>query len=533
MTAPPTHPSASAWAPLGLQAYRSLWIAALASQVGTWMHDVAAAWVMTDLTPSPLVVALLGTASSLPLFLLALPAGALGDVVDRRRYLLMTQAWMAFVATALGVVTLLGLLTPALLLLLTFALGIGVAMTTPVWQALTPTLVPREQLSAAVMLSSISVNVSRAIGPAIGGFLLAATSPGIVFLVNAISYLGVIGVLAWWRPPTTQAPMPAERFAGAIRAGARYVRYAPEFRAVLLRAGLFILFGSGLWALLPVVGRRELGLDALGYGLLMGAVGVGAVGTAVVLPRVREKVAEERIVLAASVLFGGALLALAFVRSLPVLFAVMVVAGMGWIANLTSLNVAAQRASASWVRARSLAVYAIVFQGGIALGSAVWGGVASRFGTELALCAAGIGMMLASVATSRVPLPAPDSLDLTPSRHWPALAPTAFEGRRGPVLVLVEYRVPTANVSGFLPAVHKLERIRRRDGAFEWGVFRDEGDARLFVEQFVVDSWEEHVRQHERVTVTDRATEDEVRRLCDAVTVRHLGYAEDEVRPRA
>jgi len=256
---------AAAWSPLRVSVFRALFLAALVSNIGTWMHEVAAAWLMTSLTTSPLLVALLGTASSLPLFLFALPAGAIGDLIDKRKYLVFTQAWMTIVAGALGAVTLLGWMTPWLLLGLTCALGIGVAMNQPVWQAIVPEIVPREELGKAITLSGVSLNVARAIGPAVAGLILAATSPGIVFLLNAASFVGVVLVLYRWERAPTEGGLPAEHAGSAMRAGLRYLRHAPDFQAVLIRTGLFVTSASAVWALLPLVGRQILGLDSLGF----------------------------------------------------------------------------------------------------------------------------------------------------------------------------------------------------------------------------------------------------------------------------
>jgi MFS family permease/quinol monooxygenase YgiN len=501
----------SAWTPLRTPVFRALWIASVVSNIGTWMHDVGAAWLMTSLTPSPFLVALMQTATSLPIFLLALPAGALADIVDRRRLLLFTQGWMCASAVALGVLTLAEVTTPAVLLVLTFALGLGAAMNMPAWQATTPEVVPRAQLPAAVALGGVGLNVARAIGPALGGVVAAVAGSGAVFLLNALTFLGVIGVVYTWRRTPPERRLPPEHVLGAMRAGVRYVRHAPMFRAVLIRTAVFIVCGSATWALLPVV-SRELGLSALGYGVLLGCLGLGAVAGSAMLPWLRTRFSVDVLVIGATIIFGAATLAVAHLRVFLVLSLVMLVAGVAWIAHMSSLNVAAQVAIPGWVRARALAVYLLVFQGGMALGSLLWGGLAARAGVSTALSVAAFGLVAGLGAAVRHRLTSGMAPDLAPSLHWP-VPQLAWEpgSDRGPVLVMVEYRVEPSRSREFSEAMHTLEPIRRRDGALQWGVFQDAADPERFLETFVVESWVEHLRQHERVTMVDREVETQAR----------------------
>lgn len=528
-----THTASSpAWSPLRIPAFRRLWLAALVSNIGSWMHEVGAAWLMTSLTTSPFLVALLGSATSLPLFLLALPAGALGDVLDKRKYLLFTQGWMVAVAGTLSLVTFFGDMTPGVLLALTFAMGMGVAMNVPVWQAVTQELVPHEELPAAVSLGGVSINVARAVGPALGGLILAASGPGAVFLINALSYVVVATAIYRWKRVPPQNKLPAEQVVGAIRAGVRYVRNAPEFLVVLARAGIFVVFASASWALLPVVGRHELGLDAAGYGVLMGSLGVGAVAMAMFLPRLRARYSIDLLIAVAIAVFAAVALVLAFVRIKPLVYLAMLFAGAAWITSMASLNVAAQRTSAFWVRARALAFYAIVFQGGLAVGSAVWGAVAAAAGVDVALAAAAAGMLLGLLATPWLRIAPGETLDLQPSSHWPQpMLVVEPRPEDGPVLVTVEYCVAPENRREFLRLIHRMERIRRRDGAIEWGVYQDSSEIERYIETFVVESWAEHLRQHERVTVTDRELERRIRVWhggAEPVRVRHFLYAKLE-----
>jgi MFS family permease len=310
---------ASPWSPLRQAVFRALWIAAVASNIGTWMQSVGAAWLMTSLTPSPLLVALMQTATSLPVFLVGLPAGTLADVVDRRKLLLVTQAWMLLAALVLGVITWAGLVSAGALLALTFLLGLGAALSGPAWQAIIPDLVEREEIAPAVALDAMGINVARAVGPAIGGLVVAAASPGAVFLLNAASFLGILVVIYRWRRTHTPSDIPPEAMLGATAAGLRYVRHAPALQTVLVRIGVFSLGASALWALLPVVARRNLGLDATGYGIILGSLGLGAVGGALLLPRLRRALPIDTLTATATLVFAGTTLALAYLRVVPLL----------------------------------------------------------------------------------------------------------------------------------------------------------------------------------------------------------------------
>src|SRR4051812_13909531 len=384
MTAAPVPPPAvpiSAWAPLRIRLYRMLWIAQLASNVGTWMQMVGAQWLMGSLSSDPLLVALIQTALTLPIFLVGFPAGALGDIFDRRRVLIASQGFMLVSAALLAGLTLGGDATPALLLALTFAIGLGQAVMSPSWQAIQPQLVGRELIPQAAALGATSMNLARAIGPAIGGALVAAARPRWVVALNAGSFLGGLGVLALWRREPRAKVLGPEHVGSALRAGLRFVRSSPRTRTVLVRAMAFVVFATALWALLPVVARSRLGLGSGGYGLLLGAVGVGAVVAAWTLPRARARWSLDRVVVGASLALAGACLVLAWVRLVPLVALALVVGGYCWIAVLSSLNASTQAVLPDWVRSRGMGVYLLVFQGGQALGAVVWGLVTTRYGT--------------------------------------------------------------------------------------------------------------------------------------------------------
>lgn len=502
----------STWSPLRQPVFRALWMASAVSSIGTWMHDVGAAWLMTSLSPSPFLVALMQAASSLPFFLLALPAGAIADVVDRRKMLLFTQGWMLVVAALLGVLTVAGITTPWILLVLTFALSVGSAMNMPVWQAIVPELVAKEELSSAVTLSGIVINLSRSIGPAVAGIVIAATSTGVVFLLNAASFVAVMLVLYRWQRTTQTSALPAERFVGAIQAGIRYARFAPLLQTVYIRTAAYILFASALFALLPLLGRRELGLDALGYGIILGFWGIGGLTGAFIIPKVRQKTSIDHLVAGASVLMGAMMLMLASVRNVYLICGVMFVVGIASLSVMVSLSVSAQTAVPTWVRARAIATQMLVFQGCMAVGSLLWGALAQRTGISTALTAAAIGLMVCVGLTTRYRLRCVEKFDLSASLHWNQPV-QVFEPcpNDGPVMVTLEYRIDAANAEEFTKAMQALSLIRRRDGAIQWGLYQDLSDPGRFVETMVVESWAEHKRQFERVTNADRVIEDRAR----------------------
>jgi MFS family permease len=507
----------SPWSPLAEPIFRALWIATVASNIGTWMQDVGESWLMVSLTTSPMLVALVETAGSLPVVLLALPAGALADVVDRRRLLLVTQSWMLVSAGLLGVFTLAGIVTPWLLLLLTFILGLGTAMNGPAFQAILPEIVPRHEIPAAVTLSGVAVNVSRAVGPALGGLLVAAAGSGVVFLLNAVSFLGVMGVIYQWQRSPQQSTMPPEHIFGAMRAGLRYVRHAPELRAALVRTGAFIVCASALWALLPLQARHALGLGSFGYGILLGCIGSGAVMGAAFLPRVRQKVSNNLLVVGATVLFAGVTVVLAHVHVPIAAGAAMVLGGIAWIAVMSSFNTAAQAAAPAWARARALSSYSLVFMGGMAVGSAAWGAVAAHLGVTTSLTFSAIGLIMGLAASLGHTLIDGDELNLTPSAIWPepvvVLEPNPDEG---PVLVQIEYWIDVNRAQEFQRAMRNVRRVRRRDGATRWGLFRDPAAPGRFVESFLVESWAEHLRQHARGTASDKE-------IVECIMTFHIG----------
>jgi len=402
--------SASAWAPLGEPLFRSLWIASVISYTGTWMQNVGAGWLMTQMTMNPLMVALVQAAGTLPVFLVILPAGALADLVDRRRFLLLTQGWMVLASGALGIMTLTSCVGPWVLLLFTFLLGLGAVMNDPAWQAITPELVPAKQHASAVALNSAGFNVARAVGPALGGVVVAAVGCGTTFMLNALSFLGVILFLYRWKRPMETRPK-TQRVWSAIGDGFSYVRESGLAKSVLLRTGTFSVAAVAMLALLPLIARPY---GATGYGVLLGCFGLGALLGALALPRLREKLSVDGVVGAAIVIFAGTTFAAGRAETFALLCAVMLVAGAAWIGILACLNVAAQTMCPAYVRARALSFYLLVLQGGMAVGATLWGALAKRIGVPDALGVAAVALALGVFALRGHRITASE-LDLTPA----------------------------------------------------------------------------------------------------------------------
>ena len=402
--------SVSAWAPLGEPLFRSLWIASVISYTGTWMQNVGAGWLMTQLTMNPLMVGLVQAAAALPVFLVILPAGALADMVDRRRFLLVTQGWMVLASGTLGILTLTSCVGPWVLLLFTFLLGLGAVMNDPAWQAITPELVPAEQHASAVALNSAGFNVARAMGPALGGIIVAAVGCGTTFLLNAVSFLGVILFLYRWKRPLAPQPK-TQRVGSAIGDGFRYVKESGLAKSVLLRTGTFSVAAVAMLALLPIIARPY---GARGYGVLLGCFGLGALLGALALPRLREKLSVDGVVAAAILIFAGMTFAAGRAETFALLCAVMLVAGGAWIGILACLNVAAQTMCPAYVRARALSFYLLVLQGGMAVGATLWGALAKRIGIPDALGVAAVALALGVFALRGHRITA-NELDLTPA----------------------------------------------------------------------------------------------------------------------
>ncbi|AMO63652.1 transmembrane transporter [Mycolicibacterium phlei] len=534
--------STGAWAPLASPVYRALWIAQLVSNLGTWMQTVGAQWMLVSDPGAAVLVPLVQTATTLPVMLLALPSGVLADLTDRRRLLIATQSAMAAGVGMLAVLTGVGLATPAVLLILLFLIGCGQALTAPAWQAIQPELVPREQIPAAAALTSLSMNSARAIGPAVAGALVAVSGPTVVFALNAVSFIGIVAVLAWWQRPSEERLLPTERPLSALSAGRRYIRSSPVVRRILLRAVLFIAPASALWALLPVIADRQLHLSSAGYGVLLGALGFGAVCGATVLSRLQLAFGRNALLAVGAIGFAVAAAVLALVPVFAVAIVVLVLGGLSWLLTLSTLNAAMQLSLPAWVRARGLSVYQLVFMGGQAVGSLVWGVVAGATGSVTALVASAGLLAVCALTLLWWPLhPGTGDLDVEPSAHWgePALV-FQPEPPDGPVVVLRSYQVDPADEAAFIEAMQRVGRSRQRTGAAQWGLFRSGEYANTFVEAFMVRSWEEHLHQHvTRQTGQDLLAEQAVEKyVVGEPTLQHLiavnpaGAAPARLRPR-
>lgn len=500
--------STSPWAPFRRRAFLFLWIGVVVSSIGSWAQNVGAQWLFVNDPHAATIVPLVQTASTLPMLLLALPAGVLADAFDRRWLLFGVQVYSVVVALLLFVLTRAGQMTPVLLLGFTFAVGAGMALLTPTWQALIAELVPRSQIAAATRLDMVSVNVSRAVGPAIAGLVIAAAGVAPVFAMNAGCTLVLVAVLLAWRRPKSAATA-REPFLPAIRAGGRYVRHEPVVRLILLRLVAFIAPATALWALLPLIAHQQLGLSAAGYGVMFAALGLGAVIASFSLARVKQHLSSNALLGWCAVLYGVALAVLVLVPHLAIGLVVLVLAGFCWNATVATINSELQLFLPGWVRGRALAIYLMTFLGSQAFMSPVWGQVVRLTSLPVAVLVAAALVGLGVLAARWRPIPESESLDRAPLSYWGherlAIDP---EPHAGPVIVSVEYDVAPAQQAGFLDAMEAMRRSRMRSGAFRWELYRVAEQPSHFVEQFAVGSWQEHERQHAmRLTVEDQQIE--------------------------
>jgi MFS family permease len=542
---PGTFPVYSPYAPLRVPLFRDRWIASTVSSLGTWMQDTAGTWLMTSLTASPLLIALMQTAASLPVLILGLLAGATADIFDRRRLLIFWQAWMLGSVGILAVLTFLGHISPWALLAFTFLLNIGSAMNNPAWQAIVPELVSRELIPESVSLNAASNNLARAVGPALGGLMVAAfknndTGSAYVFLLNSLSFAGVIWVLVnWKRVPLFKSALPSERVAGSIRSGLRYVRYAPNLQASLVRTFTFPFFVSAIWSLLAVVARQDLNQGALGYGILNGSLGLGAVLAATTLPRVRHRLTSDGILTIATLYDVLTLLILARIHAPVVIIPTLILSGYVWTSAMSTLNVSVQLAVPAWVQARALGTYLMTFQGGMALGSILWGTIAEHTSTSIALAASGAGLLLTLPIVYRFKIlqgPIPDFTPYTYKRPAPTLInfpdsdDNADPNLAGPVRVSIEYHIPEENYAEFTRAIHEMRGVRLRDGAIRWGIYREANHPEHLNETFIMESWLDYLRSRERTTAADQLIRDKVwalHRHDDPPKVTHQLYAKE------
>ncbi|CAN5319035.1 MFS transporter [soil metagenome] len=510
----PDRPADSIHGPLTIPIFRMVWISSLISNFGGLIQSVGASWMMTSLASSPALVALVQSSTTLPVMLLSLWAGAIADNMDRRIVMLWAQAFMLVVSVVLAVFAWMGLLTPWLLLGFTFLIGCGSALNGPAWQASVGDMVPRPSLPAAVSLNSMNFNIARSVGPAIGGALVAIAGASAAFLFNALSYVGLIAVLARWHPDRPVSTLPRETLGAAMGAGVRYVAMSPNLRDVMLRSALFGLAASAVPALMPLVARDIVTGGPVVYGVLLGAFGLGAVGGALASSRLRQRLSTEWIVRIATIgLAAGA--AMAGVSTwMPATMIALLLAGAGWVVALSTFNVTVQMAAPRWVVARALALYQMAAFGGMAAGSWGFGEIAEGHGVGQTLVLAAAVQLLGIVPGLLKPLPEVGDLNLDLLSMWsePETA-VPVEPRSGPVVITIEYRIPESDVMAFLTVMNERRRIRVRDGARHWTLLRDLGDARLWLERYHVATWLDYVRHNQRRTHADEANTQRIRAL--------------------
>ena len=511
--APPQSPT-SPFVPFRQPIFRAVWLATLVSNFGGLIQAVAASWLMTTIAASPDMVALVQASTTLPVMLFSLAAGAISDNYDRRLVMLIAQSFMFAVSTALAVSAWFGLIGPWLLLTFTFLIGCGIALNNPAWQSSVGDMVPRQDIPAATMLNSAGFNLARSVGPALGGLIVASAGVAIAFVINAMSYVALIAVLARWRPARPERLLPRETMGIAMSAGLRYVAMSPNILSVILRGFAFGFGGIVILALLPLIARDLVKGGPLTFGILLGAFGVGAVVGAFLSARLRDRLTTEALVRATFVVFA---LAVALAAASPWMWLTMLAlcaAGACWVLTLSTFNATVQLSAPRWVVGRALALYQMATFGGMAAGSWVWGWLTLHFGTEQALLAAAGALLVGAALGLRSPLPPLAALNLDPLSRWrePQIA-VDIEPRSGPIIVTVEYLIRDEDVFAFLAAMAERRRIRRRDGARQWTLLRDLVNPELWIERYESPTWVEYIRHNQRVTQADAEIGDRLRAL--------------------
>jgi len=512
--------------PLRIPLFRAIWMASVVSNIGSTMNDTAAVWTMTSLSDSPVMVSLMQTMSSLPLFIMGLPAGALADLVSRRKLILIAQSCALIIAAVMATVTSLGMLTKETLLLSAFLLGTAATFTMPAWQALVPEVVGKPQLSRAIALNGAGFNIARSLGPVAGGLLVASFGPAPVFALNALSFVAVILAMATQKFPISPRSAQREQMLGAMTAAIRYVRHSPPMRAVLGRSCIHIFSAVAPVVVLPMI-VKDRGWAGSDFGVLMGCYGGGAIVMALfLLEPLRSRLSFDRVAAGSALVSALATAGLAFAPGKFTMAGALFVAGAAWMSGMNTFSVASQSAFPNWVRARSSAIYLVMMQGSFAAGALLWGYLKGHFDAPAALLTAAGGLLLSALLSRVRPISHVEKLDLTPSHHWPvhtfAHEPAPSDG---PVLVTVEYHIDPADASAFRAAMVHLRRTRLRDGAFRCSTFNDIEDPTLYRETFLIGSWAEHLRQHTRATVEDRRIEEAAiafHRGPEPPRVRHL-----------
>ena len=512
--------TASSLSPFTSSLYRTLWIAALFLYIGASMYDVGASWLMTSLAPNPLFVSLITTATTLPIFLFALPSGTLSDIFDRRNILIITCAYMLIISLILGMLTIVGVTTPIVLLIFTFAIGAGMTMIrTPIIPIMSG-LVSSSELPAALTLSAVAGNLGRIVGFAVGGFIVAIVAPWAVFFLNSASFIGMIIVLS--RLPkksqiNQQSSLPPENIIRAIRAQVRYIRYSQAAHVLIVRAGLFTLCSSALLSLLPILAKHDLGLDSTGFGLLLGSFGTGSViGGIIILPKLRSKVSVESLITASIGLLAIVIFAMGYLRDFAILCVIMGIGGVAYITIISKFYTIGIKSAPKWIGARVLAVYLLILNGGLAVGSVIWGSMANTLGIQITLSVASLALGATILSKKRYNTTLLDDLDFTPSGdHW-SLPPDLsidLPQSDNQVLITIDYKIDPKLSNEFEKSVLELGRILKSEGMAYWELFQDTADIGHYIEIRIADTWTDHMRQHERVTKNVQIMEDKIRLL--------------------
>ncbi len=492
--------------PLSFPDFRHLWFANTASNFGSMVQVVGASWLMTATHAPPQLIAMVQTSTSLPIVLLALPAGALADSHDRRKILLVAQSFLLVVSVILALLAGTDHASHWILLAFTFLVGCGNALNGPAWQTAVTDVVPRDILPSAVAYNGMSMNAARSLGPAIGGAIVSVAGSATAFLVNAVSTVGMLVVLLRWHPRRVARTLPPERLGEAISAGLRYTAMSPHLRATLLRAVLVSVAMSPLPALLPLVARDQLHGGAITYGILLGSFGVGAVGGALFLQRLRQQLAAAQIFRLTALLAGSGALAAAFLGHIWSMAPLLAFAGSGWLITYATLNVSVQLSSPRWVMARALACYQVAVFAGIASGSWLAGVLADRWGTPAALSIAATFDLLFLLAGVFIPIATASRQNLDPSNSWrPPTTKVTVRDQSGPIAITIEHRIAEGDIADFLAIMQERRRLRMRDGAYNWTLLRDLEDPQLWEERFRVPTWLDYVRLQSRRTKADDA----------------------------
>lgn len=505
--------SNSPLAPLRHPLFRAIWITSLMTNFGGLIQSVGASWIMTSIGTTQ-TTALVQASITLPIMLLSLTAGALADTMDRRKIMLAAQSFMLLVSVGLAFMTYQNWLTPWVLLSFTFLIGCGVAFNGPAWQASVGDMVPREDLPSAITLNSMGFNLARSVGPAIGGAIVAFAGAAAAFLINAVSYVGILVVLFRWKPQVPQATLPREGLLAAMEGGVRYAMLSPRIVAVLLRALLFGIGASGLQALMPVIARHEVGGGPLIYGVLLGAFGVGAVGGALGVTPLRLRFKTETLVRFWIAAFAVAALGVALSPYLPLTILSLLLGGAAWVIVLSTFNVTVQLSAPRWVVARALALYQMCAFGGMAAGAWLWGSLAQDYSTSLALMVSAGVLMVCLVLGLKLPLANGESLNLAPLDRWREPdTELHIEQRSGPIIVSIAYTIDDDDVPEFLKLMEERRRIRRRDGAHQWRLMRDLANPNIWVEKYQTATWLDYVRHNQRMTHDDARITSAIREL--------------------